>query len=117
MTRLRRERRSAEDEGVDGVAGESSRVVGEGRGVCFFGSDRARHEARGCAGALVDGGIRDIEWIAKQRFRSTPLRTPVQSMAVEGHRVAGPVEWPGATSARVKVRPGDFVLPTRTASS
>ena len=67
---------------------------------------------RGCAGALVDGGIRDIEWIARQRFTVyARYRTPVQSIGrwkVTDWHV--PVDMPGATSKRVKVRPGDFVL-------
>ncbi|TMH37758.1 MAG: hypothetical protein E6H59_11910 [Betaproteobacteria bacterium] len=53
-----------------------------------------------------------IEWIAKERFPVyARYRTPVQSIGrwkVTAWQV--PVELPGATSARVKVRPGDFVL-------
>jgi regulator of RNase E activity RraA len=99
---------------VDGVGrGELTVWSGEGRGVCFFGELIALGmKRRGCAGALVDGGIRDIEWIAKQRFPVyARYRTPVQSIGrwkVTAWQV--PVELPGATSARVKVRPGDFVL-------
>jgi len=86
---------------------------GEGRGVCFFGELIALGmKRRGCAGALVDGGIRDIEWIARQRFPVyARYRTPVQSIGrwkVTAWQV--PVELPGATSKRVKVTPGDFVL-------
>jgi regulator of RNase E activity RraA len=99
---------------VDGLGrGDLAVWSGEGRGVCFFGELIAlgmKH--RGCAGALVDGGIRDIEWIARQRFPVyARYRTPVQSIGrwkVTAWQV--PVELPGATSARVKVRPGDFVL-------
>jgi hypothetical protein len=37
---------------------------------------------RGCVGALVDGGIRDIRWIADQDFPVfARYRTPVQSIA------------------------------------
>ncbi len=99
---------------VDGVGnGEIAVWAGEGRGVCFFGELIALGmKRRGCAGALVDGGIRDIEWIAEQRFPVyARYRTPVQSIGrwkVTAWQV--PVELPGATSARVKVRPGDFVL-------
>ena len=99
---------------VDGVGkGEVTVWSGEGRGVCFFGELIALGmKLRGCAGALVDGGIRDIEWIARRRFPVyARYRTPVQSIGrwkVTAWQV--PVELPGATSARVKVRPGDFVL-------
>jgi 4-hydroxy-4-methyl-2-oxoglutarate aldolase len=99
---------------VDGVGrGELSVWSGEGRGVCFFGELIALGmKRRGCAGALVDGGIRDIEWIGRQRFPVyARYRTPVQSIGrwkVTAWQV--PVGLPGATSARVKVRPGDFVL-------
>jgi regulator of RNase E activity RraA len=99
---------------VDGVGrGDLAVWSGEGKGVCFFGELIALGmKRRGCAGALVDGGIRDIEWIARQRFPVyARYRTPVQSIGrwkVTAWQV--PVEFPGATSARVKVRPGDFVL-------
>ncbi len=99
---------------VDGL-GRGELVVwsGEGRGVCFFGELIARGmKRRGCAGALVDGGIRDIEWIARQRFPVyARYRTPVQSIGrwkVTAWQV--PVELPGATRKRVSVRPGDFIL-------
>lgn len=99
---------------VDGVGrGEVTVWSGEGRGVCFFGELIALGmKRRGCAGALVDGGIRDIEWIARQRFPVyARYRTPVQSIGrwkVTAWQV--PVEMPGATTKRVKVSPGDFVL-------
>ena len=99
---------------VDGAGrGEVTVWSGEGRGVCFFGELIALGmKRRGCAGALVDGGIRDIEWIARQRFPVyARYRTPVQSIGrwkVTAWQV--PVEMPGATTKRVKVSPGDFVL-------
>jgi 4-hydroxy-4-methyl-2-oxoglutarate aldolase len=99
---------------VDGIGrGELAVWSGDGRGVCFFGELIALGmKRRGCAGALVDGGIRDIEWIARQRFPVyARYRTPVQSIGrwkVTAWRV--PVDMPGATSKRVTVRPGDFVL-------
>jgi len=99
---------------VDGVGrGEVTVWSGEGRGVCFFGELIALGmKRRGCAGALVDGGIRDIDWIAKQRFPVyARYRTPVQSIGrwrVIAWQV--PVDMPGATAKRVKVNPGDFVL-------
>jgi len=99
---------------VDGVGrGDLAVWSGGGRGVCFFGELIALGmKRRGCAGALVDGGIRDIEWIAKQRFPVyARYRTPVQSIGrwkVTAWQV--PVELPGATRKRVTVRPGDFIL-------
>lgn len=99
---------------VDGVGeGEIAVWSGEGRGVCFFGELIALGmKRRGCAGALVDGGIRDIDWIARQRFPVyARYRTPVQSIGrwrVTASQV--PVDMPGASSMVVKVRPGDFVL-------
>jgi 4-hydroxy-4-methyl-2-oxoglutarate aldolase len=99
---------------VDGVSpGEVTVWAGEGEGVCFFGELIALGmKTRGGAGALIDGGIRDIEWIAKQRFPVVArYRTPVQSIGrwkVTAWQVR--VELPGATVKRVAVRPGDFVL-------
>jgi 4-hydroxy-4-methyl-2-oxoglutarate aldolase len=99
---------------VDGVsAGEVTVWAGEGEGVCFFGELIALGmKRRGAAGALIDGGIRDIEWIGKQKFPVyARYRTPVQSIGrwkVTAWQV--PVELPGATVKRVPVRPGDFVL-------
>jgi 4-hydroxy-4-methyl-2-oxoglutarate aldolase len=99
---------------VDGVSpGEVTVWSGEGEGVCFFGELIALGmKRRGSAGALIDGGIRDIEWIGKQKFPVyARYRTPVQSIGrwkVTAWQV--PVELPGATVKRVPVRPGDFVL-------
>jgi regulator of RNase E activity RraA len=99
---------------VDGVGrGELAVWSGEGKGVCFFGELIALGmKRRGCAGALVDGGIRDIEWIGRQRFPVyARYRTPVQSIGrwkVTARQV--PVPMPGATIRSVTVHPGDFVL-------
>jgi len=99
---------------VDGVARDEITVwSGAGRGICFFGELIALGmKRRGCAGALVDGGIRDIGWISRQRFPVyARYRTPVQSIGrwkVTAWQV--PVDMPGATSKRVTVNPGDFVL-------
>lgn len=99
---------------VDGLGpGAVSVWSGAGEGVCFFGELIALGmKMRGCAGALVDGGIRDIEWIAKQRFPVyARYRTPVQSIGrwkVTACQV--PAYLPGATKQRVIVNPGDFVL-------
>lgn len=99
---------------VDGVRrGEVTVWGGAGEGVCFFGELIALGmKVRGCAGALIDGGIRDIEWIAKQNFPVyARYRTPVQSIGrwkVTAWQV--PVYLPGATMKRVAIHPGDFVL-------
>ncbi len=99
---------------VDGVGkGDLTVWSGEGKGVCFFGELIALGMKRhGCAGALVDGGIRDIEWIKRQRFPVyARYRTPVQSIGrwkVTARQV--PVSMPGATIKSVTVHPGDFVL-------
>jgi regulator of RNase E activity RraA len=99
---------------VDGTGpGEVTVWSGEGRGVCFFGELIALGmKRRGCAGALVDGGMRDIGWIAKQLFPVyARYRTPVQSIGrwkVTAWQM--PVDMPGATRKRVRVNPGDFVL-------
>ncbi|WP_425146415.1 RraA family protein [Deinococcus sp.] len=86
---------------------------GGAEGVCFFGELIARGmQHRGCAGSLIDGGIRDILWITQMNFPVfTRYRTPVQSIGrwgVNAHQV--PVYLPGATAERVTVRPGDFIL-------
>jgi 4-hydroxy-4-methyl-2-oxoglutarate aldolase len=86
---------------------------GDGEGVCYFGELIAiGMKERGCVGSLIDGGIRDIRWIAEQDF---PLfaryRTPVQSIArwkVNAWQI--PVSIRGATSKYVTVHPGDFIL-------
>jgi 4-hydroxy-4-methyl-2-oxoglutarate aldolase len=99
---------------VDGVsAGEVTVWGGAGSGVCFFGELIALGmQRRGAAGALIDGGIRDIEWIARQRFPVyARYRTPVQSIGrwkVTSWQQA--VRLPGATTRDVPVHPGDFVL-------
>ena len=85
---------------------------GGGEGVCYFGELIAiGMRERGCVGALVDGGIRDVAWLGRQNFSVyARYRTPVQSIGrwkVTGWDV--PVSVPGATRA-VEVHPGDFVL-------
>ena len=86
---------------------------GGASGVCFFGELIARGmQHRGCAGALIDGGIRDIEWIARMNFPVfTQYRTPVQSIGRwQVNAWQTEVYLPGATAARVTVRPDDFIL-------
>jgi regulator of RNase E activity RraA len=67
---------------------------------------------RGCRGALVDGGIRDVDWIGRLGFPVyARYRTPVQSIGRWKVTDSGvPVPMPGATVAEVEVTPGDFVL-------
>jgi len=99
---------------VDGLkSGCVSVWSGSGEGVCFFGELIALGmKLRGATGALIDGGIRDIEWIAKQKFPVyARYRTPVQSIGrwkVMAWQV--PAYLPGATKQHVIVNPGDFVL-------
>jgi 4-hydroxy-4-methyl-2-oxoglutarate aldolase len=86
---------------------------GEGQGVCYFGELIAvGMRERGCAGAVLDGGIRDVRWLAAHRFPVYACyRTPVQSIG--RWRVIAwdvPVSLRGATNDRVEVRPGDFIL-------
>lgn len=87
--------------------------AGGARGICYFGELIALGlQERGCVGALVDGGVRDTRWLDEHGF---PVRaryaTPIQSIGrwrVTDWQV--PVYLPGATTERVVVRPGDFVL-------
>ncbi|VVE09951.1 RraA family protein [Pandoraea terrigena] len=93
--------------------GDISVWSGDGEGICYFGELIAiGMKERGCAGALVDGGIRDVSWIGKQDFPVyARYRTPVQSIArwkVNAAQV--PVFLRGATTKLVRVNPGDFVL-------
>lgn len=93
--------------------GEISVWSGDGQGICYFGELIAiGMKERGCAGALVDGGIRDVRWIGEHQFPVyARYRTPVQSIGrwkVNAHQI--PVYMKGATVARVLVRPGDFIL-------
>ena len=99
---------------VDGVQpGDLTVWSGDGEGICYFGELIAvGMKTRGCTGALIDGGIRDINWIARQRFPVyARYRTPVQSIG--RWKVTGwqsPVYLPGATTSRVTVNPGDLVF-------
>jgi 4-hydroxy-4-methyl-2-oxoglutarate aldolase len=86
---------------------------GDGDGICYFGELIALGmRERGCVGALIDGGIRDIRWLGKHGFPVfARYRTPIQSIGrwkVTGFRE--PVYLSGATSATVEVYPGDFLL-------
>ncbi|WP_078900352.1 RraA family protein [Streptomyces sp. SBT349] len=93
--------------------GEVTVWAGEGEGICYFGELIALAMAeRGAVGALVDGGVRDLKWLRRHGFPVfARYRTPVQSIGRWKVTAAQqPVHLPGATSARVTVHPGDFVL-------
>lgn len=86
---------------------------GRGEGVCFFGELIViGMMERGCVGALVDGGVRDVAWIGRQSFPVyARYRSPVQSIGRWKVTDDGvPVPMPGATAADVVVSPGDLVL-------
>ena len=93
--------------------GQVSVWSGQGQGVCFFGElISIGMKERGCVGALVDGGVRDVDWIGKLDFPVyARYRTPIQSIGrwkVTGSGI--PVPMPGATVPDVVVNPGDFIL-------
>jgi 4-hydroxy-4-methyl-2-oxoglutarate aldolase len=86
---------------------------GRGEGICFFGElISLGMQERGCVGALVDGGIRDVDWVGKLGFPVyARYRTPVQSIGRWKVVESGvPVPMPGATVPEVHVMPGDLVL-------
>jgi 4-hydroxy-4-methyl-2-oxoglutarate aldolase len=94
-------------------AGDVSVWSGDGEGVCYFGELIAvGMKERGSVGALVDGGIRDVRWLREHRFPVfARYRTPIQSISrwkVTGCQI--PVYLRGATTRRVLVSPGDFIL-------
>jgi 4-hydroxy-4-methyl-2-oxoglutarate aldolase len=93
--------------------GEVSVWSGDGQGICYFGELIAiGMKERGCAGALVDGGVRDVRWIGEINFPVfARYRTPVQSIGrwrVTDCQV--PVYLRGSAGGPVLVRPGDFIL-------
>ena len=93
--------------------GSVSVWAGAGEGVCFFGELIAiGMKEKGCAGALVDGGVRDVAWIGRLGFPVyARYRTPVQSIGRWKVVDSGePVTMPGATTATVEIKPGDFIL-------
>lgn len=94
-------------------AGEVSVWSGDGEGICYFGELIAiGMKERGCTGALVDGGVRDVRWIGGIQFPVyARYRTPVQSIArwkVTACQV--PVYLRGAAGSLIVVRPSDFIL-------
>jgi regulator of RNase E activity RraA len=82
-------------------------------GVCCFGDLLAgAMQARGCIGAVVDGGVRDIAYL---RACALPVvaryRTPAQGIGrwrVTASQV--PVHVRGALEDRVTIHPGDIVV-------
>lgn len=93
--------------------GEVSVWAGDGEGVCYFGELIATGmKERGCVGALVDGGVRDVRWIGELKFPVyARYRTPIQSIGrwkVNAAQI--PVGIRGATVSEVTVTPGDFIL-------
>jgi 4-hydroxy-4-methyl-2-oxoglutarate aldolase len=93
--------------------GEISVWSGNGEGICYFGELIALGmKERGCTGALLDGGIRDVRWIGGHGFPVfARYRTPVQSIGrwkVNACQV--PVYMRGHDGGNVIVRPGDFIL-------
>jgi 4-hydroxy-4-methyl-2-oxoglutarate aldolase len=86
---------------------------GDGEGVCYFGELIAiGMKERGCVGALLDGGIRDVKWIGEQNFPIyARYRTPVQSIGRwKVNAWQSPVSLRGATVKSVRIEPGDFIL-------
>lgn len=93
--------------------GEVAVWAGDGEGVCYFGELIATGmKERGCVGALVDGGVRDVRWIGQLGFPVyARYRTPIQSIGrwkVSASQVPVPIR--GATAKEVAVSPGDFIL-------
>lgn len=94
-------------------SGEVTVWAGDGEGVCYFGELIATGmKERGCVGALVDGGVRDVRWIGQLGFPVyARYRTPIQSIGrwkVDASQV--PVAVRGATVKQVTIAPGDFIL-------
>jgi regulator of RNase E activity RraA len=83
------------------------------RGVCCFGDLLSEAmKARGCAGVVVDGGVRDL---AHLRTLDLPMmvryRTPAQAIGrwrVTDSQVV--IRLRGALEDWVEVRPGDIVV-------
>lgn len=83
------------------------------RGICLFGDlISLTMFRRGCRGAIVDGGVRDVDAISALDFPVfARYRSPVQSIGrwrVVRHDL--PISLPGALGRLVTVSPGDFVL-------
>lgn len=95
------------------LPGEVTVWSGDGEGICYFGELIAiGMKERGCVGALVDGGVRDLRWIGELAFPVyARYRTPVQSIGrwrVNASQISVLVR--GATCQFVEINPGDFIL-------
>ncbi len=100
---------------ADGLPEDSVTVWGgtNARGICLFGDLIAHTMARrGCRGAVVDAGVRDVDAISGLDFPVfARYRSPVQSIGrwrVTRHDV--PISLPGALGRLLPVHPGDFIL-------
>jgi regulator of RNase E activity RraA len=85
----------------------------DAKGVCCFGDLLASAmRARGCAGAVVDGGIRDASFLESCGMPVVSrYRTPAQGIGrwrVTASQV--PVQVRGALTEWLTVEPGDFVV-------
>jgi 4-hydroxy-4-methyl-2-oxoglutarate aldolase len=83
------------------------------RGVCCFGDLLgAAMQARGCAGVVVDGGVRDLAFLQTIKLPvMARYRTPAQ--AIGRWRVTEsqvPIQVQGALEDRVTVSAGDIVV-------
>lgn len=100
---------------VDGVPEGSVTVWGgtNARGICLFGDLIAATMAkRGCHGAVVDGGFRDVEVISRTGFPVfARYVSPVQSVGRwRVTRYGEPIYVRGALGDLVTVSPDDFIL-------
>ena len=88
------------------------RVGRTGTGVCFFGELIALGmKERGCVGALIDGGIRDIGPIGEPASRYTPVIALPYSRSVAGRCATTGYRFSSRERAEaVAVHPGDFIL-------
>ena len=94
-----------------GVVAVSAR--GDARGVCCFGHlSASAMRARGCIAAVVDGGVRDVAFLASCGMPIVArYRTPAQG--VGRWRVTGvqvPVRVRGALAEWLTVSPGDMLV-------
>lgn len=86
---------------------------GDIRGVCCFGDLLATSmQARGVAGVVVDGGVRDSAFLADLELPIyARYRTPAQGLGRwRVTEVQEPVELAGAIEDRVRIEPGDIVV-------
>jgi 4-hydroxy-4-methyl-2-oxoglutarate aldolase len=100
---------------IDAMPADAFAVWSSGgvEGVCLFGDLLAAGmAARGVVGAVVDGGVRDIDDIARIPFPVfARYRTPKASSGIWRVReVQVPVDIAGTRGAGVKVHPGDLVV-------